>query len=99
MNDGALMTMEYGARDASEGMRVEGSKRQAYPQPDALTVAASAAVVAAVVVERDPEARTGSRRSMMTDDSRPSRPHVTLSSVLQRVVQVFLYGNVKTLPK
>jgi hypothetical protein len=72
MNDGALMAMVIGERDAGEGMRVEGSKRQAYPQPEALTVAASAALIAAVVVELDPVARTGSRRSTLTDDSRPS---------------------------
>ena len=59
-------------------MRVEGSKRQSYPQPAAPPPAASAVVVIAVVVELDPEARTGSRRSMMTDDSRPN--HATWSA-------------------
>ena len=72
----------YGARDAGEGMRVEGSKRQAYPQPEALTVAASAAVIAAVVVELDPVAQTGSRRSILTDNSRPS--HTPLGDIEQR---------------
>ena len=38
---------------------------------------ANAAIAVAVVVERDPEARTGSHRSIMTDDSRPSNPPAT----------------------
>ena len=47
------------------------------PEPADLTVAASAVIAAAVVVELAPEARTGSRRSMMTDDSRPSHTLAT----------------------
>ena len=58
-------------------MRVEGPKRQAYLQSDASTVAASAAIVAAVVVERDPEARMVVVGQLMTDDSRPSNPPPT----------------------
>ena len=79
-------------------MRVEGSKRQAYPQSDVLTDAANAAIVVAVVVERGAEARTGSRRSMLTDDSCLNR-QLTTRGPLQQVAQVFLYGKVKTPPK
>ena len=81
-------------------MRVRGSKRHAYtyPQSDVLTVAANAAIVVAVVVERGAEARTGSRRSMLTDDSRPNR-QLTTRGPLQQVAQIFLYGNAKTPPK
>ena len=61
--------------------RHKGSRRQAYPQPAAQPPATNAVVVAAVVVELGPEARTGSRRSMMTDDSRPS---IYASNVLRR---------------
>jgi hypothetical protein len=71
-------------------MRVEGSKRQAYLQPGALAVAASAAVVAAVVVERNPEARTSSRRSMMTDDCRPSHPSATWTQRCSESSSVFV---------
>ena len=75
--------------------RHKGSRRQAYPQPAAQPPAASAVVVVAVVVELGPEARTGSRRSMLTDDSRPNR-QLTTKGPLQQVAQVFLYGKVKT---
>ena len=47
------------------------------PQPADLTVAVSAVIAAAVVVEIDPEAQTGSGRSIMTDDSRPSHTLAT----------------------
>ena len=67
--------------------------------PARAALAASAVVVAAVVVELDAEARTGSRRSMMTDDSRPNRQLATWRAALQQVAQVILYGEVKTPPK
>ena len=73
------------------------SMRHTHLKPANLTVAASAAVVAAVKLELDPEARTGSRRSMVTDDSRPNQPPA--SAMMQRLAQVFLYGKVMTPPK
>ena len=79
----------------AEGIAVMCIRCATRTSPAALTVAASAVVVAAVVVEHDPEARTGSRRSMMTDDSRPNR-QLTTRGPLQQVAQVFLYGKVKT---
>ena len=68
------------APDACEGMRVKagGFDAPSVPSvPAAQPPAESAAVVAAVVVQLDPAAQTGSRRSVMTDDSRPSCSPVT----------------------
>ena len=98
----AVLLMAKCAPDAREGMRVEARGFEAPSVPSARAApppAASAVVFVAVVVELDPGARTGSRRSMMTDDSRPNRQLATWRAALQQVAQVFLYGKVKTPPK
>ena len=82
-----------------ESSHVRLKRRQVYPQPNTPPPAASALVVAAVVVELDLEARTGSRRSIMTDDSRPNASlqlYACESTAMQRLAQVFLYGEAKT---
>ena len=79
-NDGALSGLGVRASREQESCVQWYAPRIPY-KPAAVALAASAVVVAAVVVELDAEAQTGSRRSMMTDDSRPS---IYASNVLRR---------------
>ena len=83
--------------DRARGYESRGFKTPCLPSASyAQTLVTSTVALAAVVVELEPKARTGSRRSIMTDHSRPNHPPAAWSAVMQRV---FLYGQVKTPPE
>ena len=72
--------------DRARGYESRGFKTLCLPSaPYAQRLVTSTVALAAVVVELEPEARTGSRRSIMTDDSRPNYPPAAWNAVMQRV--------------
>ena len=92
-----IMACVWCSYDRARGYESRGFKTLCLPSaPYAQRLVTSTVALAAVVVELGPEARTGSRRSIMTDDSRPNHPPAAWSAVMQRV---FLYGQVKTPPE
>ena len=94
-----VLSVVWGCARKPRAARSHAFNAPHVPQLAAVPLAASAVVVVAVVVELDAEARTGSRRSMMTDDSRPSIYASDVELMMQRLIQVFLYGEIHTLPK
>jgi hypothetical protein len=92
-----IMACVWCSYDRARGYESRGFKTLCLPSaPYAQRLVTSTVALAAVVVELEPEARTGSRRSIMTDDSRPNHPPAAWSAVMQRM---FLYGQVKTPPE
>ena len=92
MNDGC--SHGYGARDAGEGMRVEGSKRQTYH-----LVASVTEVIGSLCKRESNQPRPGVAPGDPQHEAEGWTwcPRGRESSVaLQRVAQVLLYGKVKT---